>query len=286
MAKGEESHSEMAHDRQSDGINVIFDQNSPASSRSRSRSRSSSGSKLSPGSGRFRGRGSHRRRHKSSSSSRSPTHTRSRSHTRCRRPSSHCRCDNHRKNGRGRQSPPRRSRAHSRSSSRRSRRAASPSSQSITHRGDSRSGSSENSVNLSLDDKGELLTAAKVIATTILEVEKLELPESVKPILLEQSEFKRVSLDTWVRQDPEKTLSQSDEEEPDDMFSSKMSPKRKTISFSINNSLFKPSLASQSSAKVTSRVDSFDSRKPYGHWVRVKSGQSSNVRKHAFATSH
>ncbi|KAF3844649.1 hypothetical protein F7725_007812 [Dissostichus mawsoni] len=292
MAKGEVAHSKMAYDRQIDGIKVIFDQSSPVPSRSRSRS--NSGSKPTSGSGRSKGRVSRRRRYRSSSSSSSSSsHSRSRSHPRCHRPSSRCRCDNHRRNDRSRQAPPRRDRAGSRSSSHRNRnrnkRAASPSSKSQprTHSGSSRSGSSEDSVNLRLDDKGELVRAAKAIATTILGVEKEELPESVEPVLSEESvEFKRVSIDTWVRQDPEKTESQSDEEESDDVFSPRMSPKRKTISFSINNSLVKPTLAAQSGAKVTSRVDSFDSRKPYGHWVRVKSGKSMNARKHTFSTTH
>lgn len=62
-----------------------------------------------------------------------------------------------------------------------------------------------------LTDKRELLKAAKANAMKILGVEKLELPESVKPILFEQSvEFKQVSPDPEirVRQDPEKTPSQ------------------------------------------------------------------------------
>lgn len=60
-------------------------------------------------------------------------------------------------------------------------------------------------------DKKELLSAAKANAMEILRVENLELPESVKPILSEQSvESKWVSLEleTRVRQDPEKTSSQ------------------------------------------------------------------------------
>lgn len=58
-------------------------------------------------------------------------------------------------------------------------------------------------------DKRELLKAAEANATRILGVEKLELPEGVKPILSEQSvESEQVSPDTWVRQDPEETLSQ------------------------------------------------------------------------------
>ncbi|XP_037602501.1 arginine/serine-rich protein 1 isoform X2 [Sebastes umbrosus] len=292
MTKAENSHSEMAGVRPSDGINVIFDQDSPASSRSPSRG--SRGSKPSVGSVRHRGRGSHKGRKRSSSSSRSRSSspTRSRSHPRCHRPSSRCRCDNHRRYGRGRQSPPRRHRSRSRSSDRvsRHRRAVSRYSQSppTTHGSGSKSGSSGQSVNLSLDDKRELLKAAEANATRILGVEKLELPEGVKPILSEQSvESEQVSPDTWVRQDPEETLSQSsDEESDDDLSSPKMSPKRKTISFSINNSVLKPILAAPSSVKVTSRMDSYESRKPYGHWIAVKSGRTSKARKHTLASSH
>ncbi|KAM9341074.1 arginine/serine-rich protein 1 [Symphorus nematophorus] len=323
MAKVKESHSEMAHARQSDGINVIFDQKSPASSRSRSRSRSSRGNRSS-GSSRYRGRGSYRGRYRSSSSSssssscsRSSSSSRSRSHPRCHRLSSRCRCDSHYRYGRGRsrRSPPRRYRAHSRSYSRspstnryshrrRSRSRSRSSSRqnrhrwgasrfrlsrspSRTHRRRSRSRSSGRSVSLSVDDKRELLNAAKANAMKILGVDKLDLPESVKPILSEQSvESKQMSPEpeTRVRQDPEKTPSQSSEVEPDDMPSPKMSPKRKIISFSINNSVVKPTVAAPSCAKVTPRVDIYESRKPYGHWVPVKSGQTSNARKHTLST--
>ncbi|XP_032356548.1 arginine/serine-rich protein 1 [Etheostoma spectabile] len=288
MAKGEDSHFEMADVRQRDGISVIFDQNSPASSRSRSPPR------IGRRSSRHRGRGTHGRRYRSSSSSssssRSSSNTRSRSHPRCHRPSSRCRCDNHRRNGRDRH--PR-----SRPSSRRHRRSVSRFSQSPprTHKSVSRSGSSEHSVNLNLDDK-ELLKTAKANATTILAVEKLELPERilaveklelpdcVKPILSEQSDFKWVSSDTWVRQDPGKTQSQSNEGEFD-MSSPTMSPKMK-ISFSINNSVVKQTVAASSCAKVTSRVDIYASRKPYGHWIPVQSAKTSKARKHRPATSH
>ncbi|XP_042357260.1 arginine/serine-rich protein 1 [Plectropomus leopardus] len=324
MAKRPDSHSEMAHARQNDGINVIFDQRSPVSTRSRSRSRSRSGSscesRRSCGSGHYRGRGVHRARYRSSSSSssssssRSTSRRRSRSHPRCHRPSSRCRCDNHRRYGRGRKSPPRRYRARSRSYSRtpspdrssrskhyksRSRSSSRWSryrrsvrrfsrSPSRTYRSNSRSKPSGHSANFSLDEKREFLKAAIANAATIQGVEKVELPESVKPVLSEQpEESKQVLAETWVRQeDPEKTPSQSSEVEPDDMSSPRMSPKRKIISFSINNSVVKPTVAAPSGAKVTSRVDSYESRRPYGHWVPVKSGQSSNARKHTRATSH
>ncbi|XP_070834865.1 arginine/serine-rich protein 1 [Chaetodon trifascialis] len=314
MAKVKDSHSEMARARQSDGISVIFDQNSPASSHSRSRSRSSSGSSSS--SSHHRGRRSHRSRYRSSSSSRSrsSSHARSRSHPRCHRRSSRCRCDGHRRygSGRSRRSPPRRYRAHSRSYSRspspdryshrrqykprsrsssRRRRDVSQSthrlsqSPSITHRSRSKSRSSGRAVSLSLDEKREHLNAAQANATKIPGGENVELPKNVEPILSEQLvESKWVSAETRVRQDPEKSPSQSSEVEPDDVSSPRISPKRKIISFSINNSVVKPAVTAPSCAKVTPRVDIYESRKPYGHWVPVKSGQKSNTHRHTLST--
>ncbi|XP_038585871.1 arginine/serine-rich protein 1 [Micropterus salmoides] len=313
MAKGKDTLSDMAQARQSDGIHVIFDQDSPASSRSRSKS-----SGRSSVSDRYRGRDSHRGRYRSpssstssSSSSRSSSRSRSRSHPRCHRRSSRCRCDDHHRYGRGRyrHSPARHRRAQSRSYSRspssdrysrhrryRSRsRSSSPwyryrtaarrftRSPPRTYRSRSRSRSSGRSVSLSLDDKRELLKAAKANAMKILGVEKLELPESVKPLLSEQLESKWVAPpEVRVRQDPERTLSQSSDVEPD-MSSPTMSPKK--ISFSINNSVVRPAVAAPSCAKVTPRVDIYESRKPYGHWIPVKSGQT-NARKHTYSTSH
>ncbi|XP_034431797.1 arginine/serine-rich protein 1 isoform X1 [Hippoglossus hippoglossus] len=317
MAKGEGSHSEMATARQSDGISVIFDHNSPASSRSRSRS--SGGS-----SGRHRVRSSRKTRHRSSSSSsvssssscKLSSRPRSRSHPRCHRRSSRCRCDSHRRNGRHIGSPPRQIRADSRSykqsssqdrySSRRNYRSHSRST-SHRHRNrktegqvgnkisrspgrshKSKSRSSGHSVSQTMDDKREL-SAEKTNAMKILGVEKVDLPESVKPDLSEQlveSEESSSESETWVRQDPEKTVSQSSDEEPDDISNPKMSPLRKSISFSINNSVAKPTAAALSSAKVTPRVDSYESRKPYGHWIPVRSGKSSKARKHKLTKSH
>uniref|UniRef100_UPI0037E76E42 arginine/serine-rich protein 1 n=1 Tax=Semicossyphus pulcher TaxID=241346 RepID=UPI0037E76E42 len=328
MAKGKSSYSEMSNARQSDGINVIFDKNSPASSLSSSGSSVSCASYSSSDSEHYRGRSSHRRpcrgsssssSNSSSSTNRSSSRSRSRSHPRCHRPSSRCCCDNHLNYGRGRypRSPPRRHRAQSRSYSRspsqdkyschrryrsrsrslsrsiRYRRAVSrfgcksfkPSSR--TYRSQSRSRSSGSSVSLSLDDKRELLKAAKANAMKILGVENLDLPESVQPILSEQSESKWVSPvpKTRVIQHPKKTLSQNTEEEPDDVLSPKLSPKGK-ISFSINNSVVKPTVVASSCAKVTPRVDSYESRKPYGHWVPVKAGRIFNARKRTLAKSH
>ncbi|XP_078145569.1 arginine/serine-rich protein 1 [Centroberyx gerrardi] len=320
MTKGQDSQSEMAHARLSDGISVIFDQDSPPSStspqsRSRSRSRSSRLSSGSSGSSR-RPREAHRGRHRSSSScsstssspSRSsPSRPRSRSHPRCHRPSSRCRCGSHHRyvNGnRRRRSPPRRYRSRSRSASQRRtyrrfvgrnrcRVSRSPSRTSKTYRSRSGSRSSGHSaVSLSLDDKRELLRTAKANATKILEVEQLEIPESVKPILQEQpveSKSATPEPEARVRPEsvPEKTPSQSSETEPDeDVPSPKMSPKRKIISFSIHNSVAKPTVAAPSSAKVTPRMDSIESRKPYGHWVPIRrTGRTSLSRKHTLTTS-
>ncbi|XP_058472287.1 arginine/serine-rich protein 1 isoform X1 [Solea solea] len=246
MAKEEGSHSEMAHARWSDGINVIFDQNSPASLRSCSRSSSGSGSNRSAESDQHRALG-HRKRHyrsssSSSSRSRSTPRTRSRSRPRCNRPSSRCRCDNHHRHRRAhhRRSHAHRVRAHPRSvsrspspdrySHRRSNRSRSSSnshkkrhqrtvgrfdsrvsrSPVDSYRSHSRSGSSSSSLSLSLEDKQELLVAAKTIATKSLDVEHLQLPESVQPILLEVIESQRRSSkpETRVRQGPERTASQ------------------------------------------------------------------------------
>ncbi|XP_040056050.2 arginine/serine-rich protein 1 isoform X1 [Gasterosteus aculeatus] len=291
MAKGEDSHTEIARVRQRDGINVIFDRSSAAASRSRSRSKSS---RRSSGSGRHRGRSNRRHRRCSSSSSSSRSSSRSRSHPRCHRPSSRCRCDNHRRHGRrsaprrhmessDSPSPSRHSRhRRNRSRSSRSGRAVSRFSQSPprNHRSSSGSEYSENSVDLSIDDKGNPIMSAN--ASIIQEDEKLYSPEIVESIQSAQAvESNQVLRETWVRQDLEKTPSQSDEGELDDMFSLGMSLKRRTISFSINNAVLKPAAAAAASgAKVTSRMDSYESRKPYGHWMPVKSGHASRARRH------
>ena len=55
------------------------------------------------------------------------------------------------------------------------------------------------SVSLSLDDKRKLLEAAKANAMRILGVEKIELPESVKPILSEEPEPRPRSPEPLVR---------------------------------------------------------------------------------------
>ncbi|XP_014843265.1 PREDICTED: arginine/serine-rich protein 1 [Poecilia mexicana] len=353
MATQVDSHSDMAQARQSDGINVIFDQKSPGSSHSRSRSRSvsSSASSRSTGSD-YRGRKSRRGRSRSSSSSSSSScrsgsssssrsRSRSRSYPRCYRHSSRCRCDNHRSYGGYRRPPPRRYRAHSRSFSRspprryrgrsrsysrspprhyrarsrsytrspvsdrysrhrRSYRSRSrswsparwsryrrPASQlrcrfsrspSMPYRGRSRSRSSGHSVSLSLRDKRELLEVAKANAMRMLGVEKLDLPESVKPILSEQPAARSSSPEpvTGMRHGSQKT-NLEDESEPG--VSSPRMESRK-IAFSVNNSVAKPTVVAPSPAKVTPRVDSVESRKPYGHWIPISAGQNSSPNKH------
>uniref|UniRef100_A0A3B3TWW6 Arginine/serine-rich protein 1 n=1 Tax=Poecilia latipinna TaxID=48699 RepID=A0A3B3TWW6_9TELE len=347
MATQVDSHSDMAQARQSDGINVIFDQKSPGSSHSRSRSRSvsSSASSRSTGSD-YRGRKSHRGRSRSSSSSSSSScrsgsssssrsRSRSRSYPRCYRHSSRCRCDNHRSYGGYRRPPPRRYRAHSRSFSRspprryrgrsrsysrspprhyrarsrsytrspvsdrysrhrRSYRSRSrswsparwsryrrPASQlrcrfsrspSMPYRGRSRSRSSGRSVSLSLRGE-ELLEVAKANAMRMLGVEKLDLPESVKPILSEQPAARSSSPEpvTGMRHGSQKTHLEVS------VFANDKKIYFKTI---WNKLVAKPTVVAPSPAKVTPRVDSVESRKPYGHWIPISAGQNSSPNKH------
>nr|XP_015825861.2 arginine/serine-rich protein 1 isoform X1 [Nothobranchius furzeri] len=338
MAKHVDSNSEMAHARQTDGLNVIFDQKSPGSSRSRSRSVCSSASSRSTGSS-YKGP-ENRTRYRSSScsssssSSSSSSRSRSRSYPRCHRRTSRCRCDDH--GGRGRtpprryrahsrsfsRSPPRRYRAHSRSFSRsppRRYRAYSPSysrspspdrysrhrrhyrsrsrsplrwdryrrpaSQfrcsfsppSRTYRRRSRSRSTERSVSLSLHDKRALLEAAQTNAMRLFGVEKLDLPESVKPILKDEPEPNRSLPEPGLRaKESIQRLSEKQENEPEPGVSSPVtSPKRK-IAFSENNFVAKPTIVAPSTAKVTLKVDSIASRKPYGHWIPISSGRNSS----------
>ena len=63
---------------------------------------------------------------------------------------------------------------------------------------------------LDCSDKKKLLETAKTNAMKNLGVEKLELPESVKPILSEQSESQQLSPEPVrrVRQDSERSASQ------------------------------------------------------------------------------
>ncbi|XP_061157987.1 arginine/serine-rich protein 1 isoform X1 [Syngnathus typhle] len=292
MAKGEDAHLAMAQVHQSDGSSVIFNQCSPSSYYSRNSYESSPS--LSSG--------SDRGRHRSSSSSNSSSRSRSRSHPRCHR---HSHCRSHRRH----RHSARRHRAHSRSYSRspsldryhghrrrstsRSRSRSSfaggrcsksrlnrfPKSQSRAYRSPSRSSGS--SISLSLEDKRELLKAAKTNAMKLLGVGKLEIPDSVKPILTDELEEPRRLLPKFeprVRSHPEKT-SQSDEAEAT-IISPKMAAKPKTITFSINNCVARPGIMVPCEPKVTApTVDSYESTNPYGHWVPVVSSQSARPRK-------
>uniref|UniRef100_A0A1A7YBT7 Arginine/serine-rich protein 1 n=1 Tax=Iconisemion striatum TaxID=60296 RepID=A0A1A7YBT7_9TELE len=315
MAKQVDAHSEMAQARQTDGLNVIFDQKSLGSSRSRSRSVCSSTSSCSTGSS-YKGRETRRRYRSSTSSSSSgsssSSRSRSRSHPRCHRRSSRCRCDG--SGGHGR-SPPRRYRddrsprrqyrayspSYSRSPSpdrysrhRRYNRSRSrsprrwdryrrPASQlrgrfsptpSRTYRRRSRSRSTGRSVSLSLHDKRALLEAAKANAMRMFGVEKLDLPESVKPILTDKPQPNRSSPEPVLRA-KESFQKLSEENEPEPGVSSPVtSPKRK-ITFSENNFVAKPTVVAPSTVKVTPRVDSIESRRPYGHWIPISSGHNS-----------
>ncbi|XP_049595682.1 arginine/serine-rich protein 1 [Syngnathus scovelli] len=297
MAKGEDAHLAMAQVHQSDGSSVIFNQCSPSSYYSRNSYESSP----SPSSGSDRGR------HRSSSSSNSSSRSRSRSHPRCHR---HSHCRSHRRHSRGHRHSARRHRAHSRSYSRspsldryhgHRRRSTSrshsrssfaggrcsksqarlnkfPKSQSRAYRSPSRTSGS--SISLSLEDKRELLKAAKTNAMKLLGVEKLEIPDSVKPILTDELEEPQRLLPVFeprVRSHPEKT-SQSDEAEAT-IISPKMAAKPKTITFSINNCVARPSIMVPSEPKVTAIEDTYESTNPYGHWVPVVSRQSARPRK-------
>ncbi|XP_011613965.1 arginine/serine-rich protein 1 isoform X2 [Takifugu rubripes] len=177
-----------------------------------------------------------------------------------------------------------RSRSSGHQSRRRNRRIASRSSRRDsrsprTQRSRPRSPSPGRSVHLSLEDKRKLLEAAQANAMRTLGRNNLELPESVKPILSAPESVKPILSamppskwelpETRVRHDLDKAPSQS-EAEADEAPCPKMSPKSKMIAFSMNNSVAKPTVA-VSGAKVTARADSYESRKPYGHWVPVKS---------------
>ncbi|KAL1262556.1 hypothetical protein QQF64_005295 [Cirrhinus molitorella] len=53
------------------------------------------------------------------------------------------------------------------------------------------------------------------------------------------------------------------------------SPKRRPITFSLNNTIARPSSSPPlHDSKVTSRADSVADRKPYGHWVPISRSSS------------
>ncbi|XP_061897795.1 arginine/serine-rich protein 1 isoform X1 [Entelurus aequoreus] len=257
-----------------------------------------SSSESSPSSTSGRNKGQHR---SSSCSSGSSSRSRSRSHPRCHR---HSHCRGHRKYSRDRRHLSRSHRAHSRSYSRspspdRYRRHSSSRSHhrysfgwkknSTTQKqfdrfskstSTSYSSPSASSGSLSLEDKRELLKTAKV-AIKQQRAEKLELPERVKPILPEEPDWGEPFTGPWVRPLPEKMWSQNNEVEPTTA-TLKLSPKTKTITFNINNCVAKPTVTSPSSASVTANVDSYEGRRPYGHWIPVMS----SARKPARYKSH
>ncbi|XP_061751613.1 arginine/serine-rich protein 1 [Nerophis ophidion] len=246
--------------------------------------------------------GSNKGKHRSSScSSGSSSRSRSRSHPRCHR---HSHCRGHRKYSRDRRHPSRSHRAHSRSYSRspspdRYRRHSSSrcsfgwKKNSTTRRRFDRlskspstsysrsSASSGRSGSLSLEDKRQLLKTAKVNAIKQQRAEKLELPKHVKPILPEEPDWGEPITGPWVRPLPEKMWSQNNEVEPT-MATLKIFPKSKTITFNINNCVVKPTVTSPSSASITANVDSYEGRRPYGHWIPVMS----SARKPARYKSH
>ncbi|XP_029531110.2 arginine/serine-rich protein 1 [Oncorhynchus nerka] len=248
---------------------------------------------------------SSRSSHSSNSSPR--TRPRSRSHPRCHRASTSSRCCRQHQQAHGHRrhrSPSRCYRAHSRSYSpssspdrpnRHSSRSRSAS-WSRVHRGfvgrykcrfsgspnrshktyTSRSTSSGRSfVSLRIEKKEELRTTN---ATQALGMEQLDPPESVTPILEEQQLKTGLATpepEEWVRPEPlpQKSLSQQKSDiEPEDAPSPNMSPKKKMISFSIHNSVAKPTaMVASTTSKVAHRVENYTaSRNPFGHWVPVR----------------
>uniref|UniRef100_A0A8C1IJP6 Arginine/serine-rich protein 1 n=2 Tax=Cyprinus carpio TaxID=7962 RepID=A0A8C1IJP6_CYPCA len=135
----------------------------------------------------------------------------------------------------------------------------------------SRSRSRERSaVRLSLEEKKYLLNVAKENAARILGVQNLELPASLKE--MEEEEKMRSSSDREERVSagpaPQKTSAQVNVANDDvKAETSPTSPKRKPITFNINNTIAKPSNSpTLHDSKVTSRADSVADRKPYGQY--------------------
>ncbi|XP_062324723.1 arginine/serine-rich protein 1 [Osmerus eperlanus] len=311
-----DSHTKMTAVRLSEGISLVFDQETLSNSASpplstRSRSRSSHGSsKHSSGSGSraHRREACTGRRHRSSSSTSSSSSSprpRSRSHPRCHRAASRSRCSHPRRHRRSHHSSPQRKRAHSRSSSpssppRRSSHRSRPRSsagRTADHRkpmGSFRAKSSKSTktnrshsrspgrltVRLNLDGKTDDIWIANT-KPGAEESPRLTTPEP------------QPNSDGWVTLEPafQKSPTQNSDLEPeDDGPSPKMSPTRKGISFSINNAVAKPTMiATSAESKVIHRVESYSSRAPYGHWMpvkRVPQTSLSRSSKHSLATSH
>ncbi|KAM6972913.1 arginine/serine-rich protein 1 [Aplochiton taeniatus] len=331
MKTEEKSLYELAHICQNEGISLVFDQDTLSSSASRSRSRSISsygGSNSSGSSRQLKGpRPRHYRSASSSSSSSAEGHStsraRSRSHPRCHRMSSRCRCCKQARYGyrhRDHRSPRRHNRAHpnisspapDRSHRSRSSRlpidkkgnkqtrcmlSRSPPRRMKTHRSHPRS-SERSNISRSLEEKKQLLMAAKADAGKELGGKQLELPESVEAILIERPV--ETSLTPQANPEPEERVRPEPVPEKNQTQNSwteahedspilNTSPLRKIICFSINNSVAKPTGVAPSTRAVSNapvRVDSFTSKRPYGHWVPVrKTGQTSHHRKHRLTTS-
>ncbi|RXN09420.1 arginine serine-rich 1 [Labeo rohita] len=217
--------------RQSEGVKLIFDQKAP-SGRSSSRS-SSSSSDSSCDSSYSSSRGSRSYR------SPSPEHSshRRRYHRRSRSPSPYSYSRRYRRS-------PSQSRSRSRSRSRspgywrgsrfvgryRCRFSHSPRG-SRDYRSRSRS-RERSSVRLSLEEKKYLLNVAKANAARILGVQNLELPASLKE--LEEEEKRRSSSDNAERVN-------GGVNDDGEAGTSPTSPKRRPITFSINNTIARPS---------------------------------------------
>ncbi|KAJ3613187.1 hypothetical protein NHX12_019439 [Muraenolepis orangiensis] len=278
---------EMASDRLGEGLRVVFDQDLGSNSASpKSGSRSSSDCSDSVNGSLTRGtdRGRQRSPSSSTSSLSSSSRPRSRSHPRCHRKSSRCRCATHDRKAHGhrrRRSPPRGSRAHSRSCSPstapvKSSRHRSNRSRATSNSRQRRSKGvvgQEKSKSSSKSHRSRSRSSRRPVASPTLD-------ENVNPTVDEPSEeCPTPELQAWVRPEavPEKAPSQDSDVEPD-FQRSKVSPIRRIISFSIHNSVAKPTVAPVTSGKVTSRVDGVDGRKPYGHWVPVGRGAPARKR--------
>lgn len=235
-----------------------------------------------------------RRRRSSSSSSRSSSSSagsrgRSRSHPRCNRNSSRCRCATHRR----RQSPPRRSRnnscscspspvrssryrrsyrSRSRSGSWRSgtsSRAAMGRRRDGRHRSHPRSYRRSTSVSPRQSPIISVMQEKMEVVRRAEEEDTMEVP-SVEdgPVAVEScpGQLDRVRP---LEQPGTSSSPQVSDEEHGGLERSTLSPSRKIV-FSIHNSVAKPAVSTVPSAKVTSRVDSYENRRPYGHWTPVR----------------
>ncbi|XP_018602514.1 arginine/serine-rich protein 1 isoform X2 [Scleropages formosus] len=123
-------------------------------------------------------------------------------------------------------------------------------------------------------DKRELLKIAQANAAKALGVETLELPASVKSILgepVESSHLQRFNSEGSVlrRQIEQNKVREVEEDVP----SPKTSPKNKVITFSIHNSVAKPTTSKAShgpESPASTSEDSVTGGSPYGQWVPIK----------------